>query len=177
MQRLLAAAAEFGLDMNPALAGPPKDAGPCPEGECRWVLGALVTTKLTAADTCGNFTVAEIAMPPRTDGPPPHLHRAMDETFYVLEGTVEFHLDGRVESLAAGSLVHVPRGVPHTFRNPGNTPARLLDLHTPGGFESFFKEVGTPATDPTKPPAPPTAPPDMQAMHALLDRHGMEFAG
>jgi hypothetical protein len=34
----------------------------------------------------------------------------------------------------------VPPETPHGFRNVGPTPARLIDYHTPGGFERFFEE-------------------------------------
>jgi mannose-6-phosphate isomerase-like protein (cupin superfamily) len=178
VQRLLAGAAKFGIDMNPALPGAPQDGGPCPDGDCRWVMGMAITILLGAAETGGNFTVSDIRCWPGRDGPPPHSHREMDELFYVLEGTFEFLVDGRVETHGPGTLVYVPRGVAHTFRNADPTRlARLFDLHTPGGFEVFFREAGGPAADVTACPPAPAAPPDMAAMLDLLDRHGMDFAG
>lgn len=52
----------------------------------------------------------------------------------------------------AGSLVLVPRGTPHTFWNEDQSPARLLVIFSPAGYERFFAEAeqiseepGTPA--------------------------------
>ena len=41
-----------------------------------------------------------------------------------------------------GCWVLTPRRVPHTMWNAGPEPARLVELHTPGGFELFFKDFG-----------------------------------
>src|SRR5947209_2532409 len=32
-------------------------------------------------------------------------------------------------------------GVPHAFWNPGDAPARLLELISPAGFERYFEEA------------------------------------
>ncbi len=34
-----------------------------------------------------------------------------------------------------------PRGVPHTFWNPGSELARLIEIISPAGFEKYFEEV------------------------------------
>jgi mannose-6-phosphate isomerase-like protein (cupin superfamily) len=61
------------------------------------------------------FGVAECHLPPGWPGPPQHVHRAHDETFYVVTGTILF-TSGTDELLAtAGSLVTAPIGDPHTF--------------------------------------------------------------
>jgi oxalate decarboxylase/phosphoglucose isomerase-like protein (cupin superfamily) len=41
----------------------------------------------------------------------------------------------------AGSFVLIPRGTVHTFWNAGSTPAKLLVIFSPAGFEQFFVEV------------------------------------
>lgn len=41
----------------------------------------------------------------------------------------------------AGSYVWKPRGVLHTFWNPGPEPARILEVMTPAGFERLFEQV------------------------------------
>ncbi len=46
----------------------------------------------------------------------------------------------------AGSLVFVPRGMMHGFRNNTKDFAKQLLIFTPGGFERFFLEVGLTAT-------------------------------
>lgn len=42
---------------------------------------------------------------------------------------------------AAGSLVVIPRDVPHQFRNAGKVPARALMIFRPGGFDELGEEM------------------------------------
>jgi len=41
----------------------------------------------------------------------------------------------------AGSLVVIPRDVPHQFRNAGDVPARALMIFRPGGFDELIGEM------------------------------------
>jgi quercetin dioxygenase-like cupin family protein len=171
VEKLLAVIPEYGLELCPdwkPTAAPPQ---PKPDRKL-WVLGHLVTIKLTAADTAGTLSLVEVASPPGGPAVPPHSHRAMDEIFYVAEGEFEFTIAGETRRAPAGTTIHVPRGVPHTFRNAGATWAKLIDYHLPGGFERFFEDAGVEAANPSHPPQLP--PPDRNRMIALLDRHGMD---
>lgn len=58
--------------------------------------------------------------------PVPHWHEDLDEVFYVLEGEVEFLLEGQWRRVGAGSTVFVPAGCVHAFRNASSRPARQL---------------------------------------------------
>jgi hypothetical protein len=40
-----------------------------------------------------------------------------------------------------GDLVWKPRNQWHTFWNPGDAPARILEIISPAGFERFFDEL------------------------------------
>ncbi len=71
----------------------------------------------------------------------PHLHRGHSDAFYVLEGEVEFRTGDEIVSGSAGSFVLSPPGVVHSFRNTTTEPARLLNLHTPGGFAEYRREL------------------------------------
>jgi mannose-6-phosphate isomerase-like protein (cupin superfamily) len=73
-------------------------------------------------------------------GPPLHIHRANDEFFYVVSGEFKFKLGDRIVSAPARSVVFVPRGTAHTFKNVGTKPGVLLVGATPGGFEKMFAE-------------------------------------
>jgi mannose-6-phosphate isomerase-like protein (cupin superfamily) len=73
-------------------------------------------------------------------GPPLHIHRANDEFFYVVSGEFKFKLGDRMVSAPARSVVFVPRGTAHTFKNVGTKPGVLLVGATPGGFEKMFAE-------------------------------------
>ena len=101
------------------------------EGEMRWVVGDLVTFKMVGEDAKGAFALAEEVTP--QGGPPPHLHTREDETFYVVEGKLEFVVGERTFSASAGSVVHGPRGLMHSFRDVGTTPSRMAVIITPAG--------------------------------------------
>ena len=68
----------------------------------------------------------------------PHVHADEDDAFYILAGELTFLLAGG-EELAAppGTFVLVPPGVEHGFRNDGDAPARILNIHAPAGFDQI----------------------------------------
>jgi mannose-6-phosphate isomerase-like protein (cupin superfamily) len=63
---------------------------------------------------------------PSRGGIPLHRHRVEDEAWYVLEGTLRFQYGTREFEASKGSGVFLPRGIPHTFWNPGSSPTRYL---------------------------------------------------
>ena len=67
----------------------------------------------------------------------------MEERFEVISGTMEVRVGGRERRLERGQSVVVPKGVPHTFWNPGDEELRLLvelrpALNTETMFETYF---------------------------------------
>ncbi len=93
---------------------------------------------LASADrTGGSYSVLELHELPAYQTPP-HLHPGMDETFYVLEGTLELRLPGKTYHLGAGSYAHVPRNTPHAQGSADDRPVRVLITLSPGDFEAFF---------------------------------------
>jgi quercetin dioxygenase-like cupin family protein len=169
--RLLAVCPKYDLEVRPDHKA--TALGQLPAGRELWVLGQHVNIKLTSEQTGGTFSVAEITGTPGT-AVPPHVHVAQDEMFFVQDGTFEFTIGGETVAAPAGTFIHVPAGVSHGFRAVGPTPAKMVDYHTPGGFEKFFEECGTPCTDRTKPPA--FAPPSVEQLKAILEKHGMTLA-
>jgi quercetin dioxygenase-like cupin family protein len=142
------------------------------EGKSYWLLTSLFTFKVTAAETNGALAIAELEADPAL-GPPPHIHRDADESFYILEGTFDFSLDGRPFSAGAGSFVQLPRGVVHTHSAGGGTPARALVIQSPAGVERFIAEAGSVATDPSRRPAPPD-PAALGRIVAVAAKHGID---
>ena len=57
---------------------------------------------------------------------PPHIHPEQDEFIYMLEGRLDFVLDGQEASGTAGDLIRLPRGIPHGIFSKGATPAKCL---------------------------------------------------
>jgi quercetin dioxygenase-like cupin family protein len=48
-------------------------------------------------------------------------HHPGEEVVYVIEGTLEYALEGRTERLNAGDVLFVPAGVVHAAKNVGKT--------------------------------------------------------
>jgi mannose-6-phosphate isomerase-like protein (cupin superfamily) len=132
------------------------------------LLGERYTVKLAGAETGGAFALVENVVPPGAAGPPPHRHHRTDETFYVLSGELEYTADGATVRAGAGSVVRVPRGVLHTYRNAGAGPATQLVAIAPAGFEAFFLEAGE------APDAPEAGPPDIGRLLEIGRRHDLE---
>jgi quercetin dioxygenase-like cupin family protein len=74
-------------------------------------------------------------------GVQPHFHKGHSDSFYVLEGEVEFHVGDEVVHGAPGTYVLAPPNVVHWFRNVSDAPVRMLNLHTPGGFVRYREEL------------------------------------
>lgn len=92
--------------------------------------------------TAGRLGVVEIALKPGSGGPPQHIHRAHDETFFVLSGTVRFTSAAEHADVASGSLLTAPVGVPHTFGNADpDEPALMLCTVSPDQYINYFREL------------------------------------
>ena len=102
--------------------------------------GGGLTYKARSEQTQGALTAWESTAAPG-EGPPLHLHVNEDEFMYVLEGRLRFRLDEADHTAPAGSFVFIPRGVPHTWHNAGDSHARILFVFTPAspGMERFFE--------------------------------------
>jgi mannose-6-phosphate isomerase-like protein (cupin superfamily) len=98
--------------------------------------------------------------------PPPHLHEREEESFYILEGTLQFQVGGESLTAGAGAYVKAPPGLRHAFKNVGTAPARVLMLVTPAGIEKFFEEISQPMGD------PPSAP-NLKKIKEIAPRYGI----
>jgi quercetin dioxygenase-like cupin family protein len=140
-----------------------------------WFTGALLTFLATGEETGGHFSlVEEVFRKGVTNVAPMHVHSREDESFYVVEGEMTFYVGDEVIPAPAGTLVVMPRGVPHGYAMVSDD-ARLLNLITPGGFENMFRELGEPARELAPPPAGP--PPDRARLAAATAAYGVEIVG
>lgn len=146
------------------------------DGAAYWFLGTLMTVKATGEDTGGAFTMLEQLAPPGF-GPPLHVHHREDEPFLVLEGRVRFRCGDREFVMEGGGYVFLPKGVPHAFRIEGSTPARLMQMTLPPGFERFVQEVGVPALSRTLPPPYSITPYDIDRLVALGPKYDFYIVG
>jgi quercetin dioxygenase-like cupin family protein len=110
----------------------------------RWHLGGLLTIRADAGDTNGAIAVVE-ERAVRGYATPAHVHGREDETLFVIDGTLEYTVDGVTATASPGEAVHLPRGLAHRFQVTSEE-AHFLVIITPGGFEEFFAEVSPPAT-------------------------------
>ncbi|GAB2901481.1 cupin domain-containing protein [Paraburkholderia jirisanensis] len=62
------------------------------------------------------------------------ISHAGEELGYVIEGELELTLDNRLYRLKSGDTFYFPSTVPHSYRNPGTTAARVLWVNTPPTF-------------------------------------------
>jgi quercetin dioxygenase-like cupin family protein len=88
------------------------------------------------------YSLIEWVAAPGALGTPLHLHRATNESFYVLEGMFGFQVGYQTFEATAGTFVFVPKGVEHAFWNGGTMSSRLLSTVSPPGFERYFAELG-----------------------------------
>lgn len=103
------------------------------------------------------------------DGPPLHVHREQDDTFYVLEGVLAVQIGDEVFDLGPGDFGTAPPGVPHTFDNTrkDQPPVKVCNLMTPGGLDRQFRDrasMGEAANDPKQ-------------LEKLREEHGITIVG
>lgn len=103
-----------------------------------WVLGH----RISPVEVSGNYDMVIGETPPNVPGPPPHLHAGLNELFMVLEGEMEFVVNGEIKKVKQGETVDLPPKVVHTFKNAGTIPCKWVNIHSPKGFLSFFKDMG-----------------------------------
>jgi mannose-6-phosphate isomerase-like protein (cupin superfamily) len=116
--------------------------------------------------TSGRLGIAEIVLAPRASGPPQHRHARHDEGFYVVSGTVRFTSGKTSFDASPRTLVMVPPGAPHTFANPGDEAAVILNTFTPHEYVQYFRDV----SDATAAGQPPSA----ELIADLMDRYATE---
>jgi quercetin dioxygenase-like cupin family protein len=116
------------------------------------IAGGTYTILVSGEETAGRYTLIDMYVPPG-GGPPPHRHD-FEEMFTVLEGEIELTFRGERSIARTGETVNVPANAPHSFRNIGQHPARLLCMCAPAGQERFFAAVADPVASRTAPPPP-----------------------
>jgi mannose-6-phosphate isomerase-like protein (cupin superfamily) len=122
------------------------------------------------ADTGDALFAVEIRMPP--GGGPPVMHRHdPGEVYHVLRGEFAFYVgqpDGAVRRVtaAAGDVMPLAGGTPHTIRNESDADAVAFVVHAPGRVMEGFSRA-----------AAALAEPSMDAVLAVAAEHGVELLG
>jgi quercetin dioxygenase-like cupin family protein len=102
---------------------------------------------------------------PEGSGPPPHSH-PWDESFFVVNGQVDFGIGGESTTAMPGTLVHLPAGTVHWFRF-GRGGAEMISMTSRLGASKLF-------TDLAREVAP--VDPDLGKFAEVGARHGLKVA-
>jgi quercetin dioxygenase-like cupin family protein len=140
------------------------------------VAGNSYRIVISGEETGGAYAVIDMLVPPG-GGPGPHEHPAINETFYVLEGEVEFANETQKYIAKKGTHINIPfNGPVHKFKNKSGAMARLLCTVIPSGMEEMFAQVGQPVANGEFLPAPPPPTPEqMEQLKAVFDKYGSKI--
>jgi hypothetical protein len=98
-------------------------------------------------------------------GPPPHRHN-WDEAYYVLDGEVDFEIDGKPLTIRAGDFARLPANTIHGFKGASAAGARVLIFAAPGHSSEFFEELNQEVR---------SLPDDLEKVPEIGLRHGIEM--
>jgi quercetin dioxygenase-like cupin family protein len=98
--------------------------------------------KVSSADTGGAFALMEDNLKLEC-ALGLHLHRQHAETFYILDGEINFYIDGDWMAAAPGTCIHIPPGVPHAVDLPQGGTGQMLMIYQPSGFDRYLAELAT----------------------------------
>src|SRR5436305_9081702 len=96
---------------------------------------------MPGAATGGAFAIVEHVIPPGIMLAVPHTHSREDEVSFVIEGEIGGIIGEQEFRAPQGAYVLKQRGIPHAVWNPGSEVARIAEIVSPAGFESFFAEL------------------------------------
>jgi quercetin dioxygenase-like cupin family protein len=86
------------------------------------------------------LSMIEFDVQPGWEGVDPHHHDDHLDSFYVLEGEIEFFAGDGVVRATAGTIIAAPPGARHGVVAP-KAPVRLLNIHAPdAGFVGRLRE-------------------------------------
>ena len=128
------------------------------------VLGMPLRFLCDSRETGGAWSLFEEEVP-RGKGPPLHRHD-WDEAYYILDGEVDFQIDGQMVRLKKGDFNYLPRNTVHAFSGASNPPARVLIFAAPAHASDFFEEVNSEVC---------RLPDDLAKIPEIGQRHGIEF--
>ncbi|GAB3949127.1 hypothetical protein GCM10028805_24990 [Spirosoma harenae] len=142
-----------------------------------WYNHALVNVLVSGEQTNGRYAQLEVTLQPGME-PPMHTHSREDETYYLLDGSIQFTIGEHVFTARKGDYVLMPKNIPHTFNVLTPTAKTVLTI-TPAGFEKFFchPRLAKPAFYLTLPPAPqgPPSPEFIQALKEVGEELGVSL--
>ena len=143
------------------------------EGRTISVVGDVYRFLATSEETNGKYAMWEAIVPPG-GGPPPHVHSREEEGFYILEGEITFQIGEDRVVAKAGMFANMPVGIPHSFKNDSDKPARMVISIAPAGLEKMFFEFGVPLLAGSTTGLPPTKE-EIEKLMAIAPQYGIEI--
>jgi len=137
-----------------------------------WYIGHLISILISSKDTGGSFSLIH-GYEIQGLEPPPHTHTKEDESFYIMDGEINYTVGNQVFIAKTGNWVFLPRNIQHSF-NVVSEKAEVLIHLSPGGFEEYFKEMSEPAKELSIPPRP-QGPPDVKRIIETASHYGIIF--
>jgi quercetin dioxygenase-like cupin family protein len=145
------------------------------EGQSISVVGDTYRVIIPGRETAGNYAVIDMLVPPG-GGPGPHAHALMQETFYVVDGEVEFKTESGKQVAKKGSFIHIPLGgAVHCFKNTSDTIAHLLCTVMPAGLDEFFLEIGRPVEAGRFLEPPELSLDNLQKLKTIAEKYGQQL--
>lgn len=95
---------------------------------------------LPSTHTQGDYAAVEFVSAPG-EGVGRHIHENEEELVYLVQGQIEVELGDDKLIAEAGTCALLPRGIPHGYRNIGDTESRLLAILLPGRLDGFFSSL------------------------------------
>jgi quercetin dioxygenase-like cupin family protein len=139
-----------------------------------WYIGHLMSILISSHDTNGSFSLIH-GFEIKGLEPPPHMHTKEDESFYIMNGEINYTVGKEVFNARSGDWVFLPRNIQHSFQVQTDQAEVLIHL-SPGGFEDYFREMSEPAKELKVPPRP-QGPPDVKRIVATASKYGIIFPG
>ncbi|MFM9985986.1 MAG: cupin domain-containing protein [Flavobacteriales bacterium] len=100
-----------------------------------------IRTRIYSTMTNGVYSSVECAVAPKNMGPPPHMHKELDELMFVTEGTAHVLIGNDVVKVEAGGWHLRPRMMKHTFWNAGEQDLRFIDMYFHQPFEKYLEKI------------------------------------
>jgi quercetin dioxygenase-like cupin family protein len=113
----------------------------------------------------GNVQIVEYISTDR-EGPPPHFH-PWHEVEFVIEGEVEFYVNGQWTRGGPGTVQMLPAGASHSVRVPSGT-ARLLYVTMGDPYDGMARELSALYASGNA---------DLSGIVEIAHRHGVRLEG
>jgi mannose-6-phosphate isomerase-like protein (cupin superfamily) len=104
--------------------------------------GSLYDIVVSARETEGARSELRVTLPPNPITPPPHIHPEQEETWTIVEGSLDALIGRHWQTLTAAQSITIPQRTVHAFRNRSGENVSLRVVHTPAlEFERYLERL------------------------------------